>query len=104
MGRLKSILGYTVAVLATFVVLATFLGNNFFSYKFASATGIKVSPRYTGGEIVKVVDHGTYRTIIHRPVYDGLTGEREEGFIQIKWESIDGIAACDFRNRRLRRG
>jgi len=91
MGRIKSILGYTAAVLASFVVLATFLGNNYLSEKFASATGIKVSPRYTGGEIVKVVDHGTYRTIIHRPVYDGLLGEREEGFIQIKWESIAGL-------------
>ena len=79
MGRLKSILGYTAAVLATSIVLATFLGNNYFSNKFALATGITVSPRYTGGEIVKVVDHGTYRTIIHRPVYDGLLGREKKG-------------------------
>ncbi|HTY24814.1 MAG TPA: hypothetical protein VMC85_16915 [Desulfomonilaceae bacterium] len=91
MGRLKSILGYTAAVLATFIVLATFMGNDYFSYKFASATGIKVSPRYTGGEIVKVVEHGTYTTIIHRPVYDGLLGERKDGFIQIKWKSVAGL-------------
>jgi len=91
MGRLKSVLGYTLAVLASLIVLATFFGNDYFSYKFASATGIKVSPWYTGGEIVKIVEHGTYRTIIHRPVYDGLMGERREGFIQIKWQSTAGL-------------
>jgi len=91
MARLKSILGYTAAFLATVIVLATFMGNEYFSYRFASATGIKVSPRYTGGEVMKVVEHGTYRTIIHRPVYDGLLGEREDGFIQIKWESLAGL-------------
>ena len=91
MGRLKSILGYTAAVLASVIVLATFFGNDYFSYKFASATGIKVSPRYTGGEVVKVVEHDTYRTIIHRPVYDGLMGERREGFIQVKWQSASRL-------------
>ena len=91
MGRLKSILGYMAAILASFIVLATFFGNDYFSYKFASATGIHVSPWYTGGEIVKVIEHDTYRTIIHRPVYDGLMGERREGFIQIKWQSTAGL-------------
>lgn len=87
MDRLKSILGYTAAVAALFIVLATFLGNHYFSYKLASATGVKVSPRFTGGEIVKTIEHDTYKTFIHRPVFDGLIGEREEGFIQIDWES-----------------
>ena len=40
---------------------------------------------------MKIVEHGTYRTIIHRPVYDGLMGERREGFIQIKWQSTAGL-------------
>lgn len=91
MDRVKSILGYTAAVLALFVVLATFMGNRYFSHKLVSATGIKVSPWYTGGEIVKVVEHDTYRTFIHRPVFDGLISERQEGFIQINWESRTGL-------------
>jgi hypothetical protein len=86
MGRFKSILGYTSAILAFFVVLATFLGLNYFSSKLVSATGIKVSPRFTGGEVVKTIDHKTYTTLIHRPVFDGLIGERKDGFIQIIWE------------------
>jgi hypothetical protein len=91
MKRLKTILGYTAAVLAMFVVLTTFLGNSYFSNKLVSATGIKVSPWYTGGEIVKVVEHDTYMTLIHRPVFDGLIGERQEGFIQINWKSRTGL-------------
>ncbi len=90
MGRLKSILGYTSAVLAFFVVPATFLGQNYFSSKLVSATGIKVSPRFTGGEVIKTVDHKTYTTLIHRPVFDGLIGERKDGFIQIIWEGRNG--------------
>lgn len=91
MKRLKTILGYTAAVLAMFVVLATFMGNNYFSQKLVSSTGIQVSPRYTGGEIVQVVEHDTYWALIHRPVFDGLLGERQEGFIQINWESRTGM-------------
>ncbi len=91
MKKLKTILGYTAAALAIFVVLATFMGNDYFSEKLVSVTGIKVSPRYTGGEIVKVVEHDTYSALIHRPVFDGLVGDRQEGFIQINWESRTGL-------------
>lgn len=91
MKKLKTILGYTAAVLAMFVVLATFIGNRYFSHKLVFATGITVSPWYTGGEIVKVVEHDAYTTLIHRPVFDGLIGERKEGFIQINWEFRTGF-------------
>jgi hypothetical protein len=90
MGRFKSILGYTSAILAFFVILATFIGLNYFSSKLVSVTGIKVSPRFTGGEVVKTFDHNTYKTLIHRPVFDGLIGERRNGFIQINWKRRNG--------------
>jgi hypothetical protein len=90
MGRFKSIFAYTIAVLAFFVVLATFIGNKYFSSKLVSVTGIKVSPRFTGGEVIKTVDHNTYKTLIHRPVFDGLIGERKDGFIRIDWEHQNG--------------
>ena len=91
MDRLKSVLGYTAAVIAFFVVLATFLGSNYFSYKLVSVTGMKVSPRFTGGEVVRTIDHNTYKTLIHRPVFDGLIGERNDGFIQINWDPLEGL-------------
>jgi hypothetical protein len=93
MGKIKSILGYSWAVLAFLIALVTFLGNDYLSQKLASATGIAVSPRYSGGEIVRVIDHGAYRTLIHRPVFDGLIGETKMGFVQINWEPSAGLPA-----------
>ncbi len=87
MNRLKSVAGYLWAVFALFVVLATFLANDSLSARFALSTGLVVSPRYTGGDVAKTVDHGTYKTLVHRPVFDGLIAERKEGFIQINWEA-----------------
>jgi len=91
MKTLKGILGYSWAFLTIFIVLATFIGNDYFSGKLASATDIKISPWFSGGEIIKTIDHGAYKTYIHRPVFDALIGERRKGFIQLKWEPYAGL-------------
>lgn len=93
MERLKSLLGYAWAILILFIVLATFLGNGYFSRELTLATGITISPWFSGGEIVKVIEHGAYRTLIHRPVFDGLLTERKTGFIQVNWEPLEGLPA-----------
>jgi len=91
MKKLLSVLGYGWAVITIFIVLATFIGNNYFSKKFAGATGVTVSPWFSGGEVTLVVEHGAYRVSVHRPVFDGLTGERSEGFVQIDWKPAGGL-------------
>lgn len=91
MKTLKGFLGYMWAFLTVFIVLATFVGNDYFSEKLASATGVTVSPWFSGGEVVKTVDHDAYTTYIHRPVFDALIGERKEGFIQLNWEPFAGL-------------
>ena len=91
MKKLKSFLGYTWAVAAIIITLATFLGYNYFSRTLAVATGVTVNPWYSGGEIMKIVDHGNYKTAIHRPVFDALIGQTKEGFIQINWEPAAGL-------------
>ncbi len=48
MKKLYSTLGYAWAVLTIFIVLATFMGNDYISKKFANATGVTVSPWYSG--------------------------------------------------------
>ncbi len=88
MKRAMKIAGYIWAVTCIVVVLATFIGNTYFTAKLASATGITISPWFSGGEIVGRIDHGTYKTAIRRPVFDGLIGERKEGFIQIEWQPV----------------
>ena len=91
MPKIRSILGYMWAGAAVIVVFATFLGSGFFSRTLVVVTGVKISPLYSGGEVVRSVDHGSYRALIHRPVFDALIGERKEGFIQVNWEPLAGL-------------
>lgn len=85
MKRLTSIAGYAWAVLAIPIVLATFMGMDFWARGLAGATGVIISPWFTGGEIARTERHEGYRTEIHRPVFDGLLGQRKEGFVQVTW-------------------
>ena len=89
--RIKTFFGYTAAALAIIIALATFLGMNFFSHKLTSATGLKISPWFTGGEIVKTIDRGGYKTLQHRAVFDGLIGEKSEGFVQIDFAPLSAL-------------
>jgi hypothetical protein len=68
------------------LVLATFMGMNFWAEKLVAFTGLEISPWVTGGEVRQTVEHDLYKTLIHRPVFDGLIGERRTGFVQITWE------------------
>ena len=89
MQRTKSFLGYAWAALALPIVLGTFLGMPHWAKLLATSTGIKVSPRFSGGEIVHTNLHEVYETRIHRPVFDGLISERPQGFVQVDWMQRD---------------
>ncbi len=82
---LKSGFGYTWAALCLVIILSTFVGLGFWERTLANGTGIHVSPRFSGGEVRQTVNHGFYRTLLHRMVFDGLVSERAEGFVQIDW-------------------
>jgi hypothetical protein len=85
MQTLKTILGYAWAALAIPLVLATFIGMNGWAKMLAGATGVTINPRFSGGEVAATIDHGTYQTKLHRPVFDGLISERQDGFVQLDW-------------------
>lgn len=91
MPRLRTVLGYTWAALAAPLVVAAATQAVFLGGALAGRTGVKVSPRFTGGEVALVKDHGAYRTSVHRPVFDGLFGERREGFVQVDWEPVTAL-------------
>ena len=91
MKNLLKIAGYAWAGACLVVVLVMFAGSEYLSGKLASATGITVSPRYSGGEVIRSVEHGAYKTILHRPVFDGLIGERRDGFIQVEWQPVTAL-------------
>jgi hypothetical protein len=84
-AKLKSLFGYGWASLSLVAVLATFIGLNFWAKTLAKDTGIRISPRFSGGEVRQTIDHGSYKTLLHRMVFDGLVNERSKGFVQIDW-------------------
>lgn len=90
-AALKSGFGYTWAALCLVVVLATFIGSGFWERTLARGSGIHISARFSGGEVRQVIDHGAYQTKLHRLVFDGLVGDRAEGFVQIDWVPGKGL-------------
>jgi hypothetical protein len=93
MARAKSLLGYIAAELSVFAMFATLPALVILPQPFISATGLKTFARYSGGEVVRTVEHGAYHTQVHRMVFDALLGEAKTGFIQVGWAPPDGLPA-----------
>lgn len=94
MAKLRSVLGYVVAALSIPIMMAGVAGFGLpLGEAFISATGLKHSANWSGGEVVQTLPHGTYQTEVHRPVFDALIGEHKEGFIQVAWRPADGLPA-----------
>lgn len=91
MTRFKTFLYYSWALMGVPIVLATFMGMNFWAKKLVAITGLEVSPRFTGGQVINTVKHDEYKTLIHRPVFNGLIRERRNGFVQIKWKPNESL-------------
>jgi hypothetical protein len=89
--RVKTFFGYTAAVLATVAVMAILLETEYFARKLGDVTGQKTAPKYTGGEIVRIIEHGKYKTLQHRTVFDRLVGEKTEGFVQIDYVPLNAL-------------
>ncbi len=90
MSWIKTILGYTWAVLMLPLVLVTFVGMNGMAEKLVVITGLSISPWFSGGEVIETINHPGYQTLVHRPVFEGLFCERQTGFIQIRWQAATG--------------
>ena len=89
MSMFRSYLVYSWAALALPIILVTFMGMQPLAHGLVTATGLHVHPIYSGAEVVRTIEHGSYRTLIHRPVFDGLIGQRDRGFIQVEWQATD---------------
>lgn len=99
MTKFKSFLGYSVAVLCIPIMIAAVLGPRIpvvgpsVILGFLSATGLKHSANWTGGEVVRTIEHGAYQTDVHRAVFDALIREHREGFIQVAWRPVVALPA-----------
>jgi hypothetical protein len=94
--RLKSFLGYSWAVIVLILVLINYIGVNDFGKTLASVAGLKPSPWFGGGENVRTIDHGTYRTVIHSPVFNQVLGQKKKGLLMIKWGPLAELPAVIF--------
>ena len=89
MSRIRAYLAYAWAFTAGPIVLAAFFGLPFFASKLVAVTGLHVHPLLTGGEVAQTIDHQRHQTLVHRPVFDGLIGQRSTGLVQIRWRPKD---------------
>jgi hypothetical protein len=46
---------------------------------------MKINPLFTGGDLNYVVEKDSLKITINKPVFEDLTGESAEGFVQIKF-------------------
>jgi hypothetical protein len=94
MEKIRAVLGYIAAVFSTLIAVAILPAMSVLSEPLIEATGLTISPNYSGGEVVQTIDHGAYETDVHRMVFDDtLLGERKEGFIQVDWRPLDALPA-----------
>jgi hypothetical protein len=93
MRKLQAVLGYAAAYLAPVLVLAVIflLIGGGLDRMVAAATGLTLAPSIGGGELIRTIPHGAYEAQVHRMVFDGLLGQRREGFIQVDWAPLAGL-------------
>jgi hypothetical protein len=85
MKRIKIIAGITWAFICLIIIMILFPGLNNFSASAAKLPFMKINPNYTGGEVAHQVISSGCTLDIRKPVFDGLLGERNKGFVQIDW-------------------
>jgi hypothetical protein len=56
---------------------------------------MKINPNYSGGEIAHQIIEGSYTIDVRKPVFEGLTGERRKGFVQVDWRGNIPIIISD---------
>jgi hypothetical protein len=113
MRHLRAFLGYGWAALMVPVVVVAFVASDWWAHLLVGATGVKVSPWYTGGEVARTLERPGYVVKVHVPVFRGFFGDRAVGFVQVRLEAaaralppgldesldVDGNGAPDVRLR-----
>lgn len=82
---LRAFAAYLLAFAGIPLVLVALMGMTPLAATLVRITGLKVSPQYTGGAVVRRVDHGAWSTQVHEPVFEALFGHSREGFVQVDW-------------------
>lgn len=89
--KIKIVAGYLWAVFAVVLIALVFSRSEKAPGFLAELTGMRISPKFTGGEIKKTLARENYKIRVHKPVFPGLLGERNKGFVQIDFEPAEGF-------------
>ncbi|HVN57437.1 MAG TPA: hypothetical protein VMT63_03990 [Bacteroidales bacterium] len=85
MKKVKVILGISWAFIGLVVIIIMFPGSGVFSEKLAGMSFMKINPRLTGGDVAYKTTMQACTLVVHKPVFDGLFGDRKSGFVQVDW-------------------
>jgi hypothetical protein len=85
MKKIKVIAGIAWAIAGLVLILILFPGLSSFSSSAARLPFMKINPNLSGGEVARQFISEGCTLDIRRPVFDGLIGERKNGFVQIDW-------------------
>ncbi len=92
MPRLTTVLGYGGAVLTLAVLVGVPALDPAFT-KAVAATGVRIDPVYSGGELARSIPRGGYRIDVNRPVApSGLIGG-PGSFVQLAWRPVAALPA-----------
>lgn len=93
MTRLRSVLGYTGAILTLLAAILTpFVLLGWFQQAIGSA-GLRIHPMYSGGEVVHVIQREGYSIRVNQPVLREKPTERFEPFVQLAWTPAKNLPA-----------
>ena len=87
MEKLKSILGYSWAIITVPFALAVLFSMPVLYQTLFEKRGLKVTDRISGAEVVQVIERNEYSIYLHKPVFDGFFIERKSGFVQVDFIS-----------------
>jgi hypothetical protein len=85
MKKIKTITGIIWAFACLILIIVLFPGLNSFSSSAAKLSFMKINPHYTGGDVATRLISAGCTLVVRKPVFDGLTGERKNGFVQVDW-------------------
>jgi hypothetical protein len=91
MKKLLIIPAYMWAIACLLLIPVTFIGNDSFANQLAKLPFMKVNPLYSGGELTDSIKGQELDIYIYKPVFEAFIGESKEGFVQIRFSSVEKL-------------
>jgi hypothetical protein len=95
MKKLKITAGLIWAFLCLILIIILFPGLNSFSAAASKLPFMKINPNYTGGEVAGRFISPGCTLVVRKPVFDGLFGNRNKGFVQLDWRGDLPVKIAD---------